>query len=217
MKKLVGLALLLCLVAVPVAMADGYYATKADYHNGVLTPGTPPAGGGGSLQGGDTCASPPTNIPGQGAGGMFMDTGTTVGADNTVGTLPIACNGNYTTVGGEDVIYEFTTGAAASPTFTVATTSLDYDPSIYLTTTCGNGTTCPAGAGADNCFAANAGGNPCGAVSTESFGPIALAASTQHFFYVDSFYAAGGQRSAGPYNLTVAGALPVELIDFSVE
>lgn len=220
MKKFVGLALVMCFLVVPLALADGYYATKADYRNGILTPGEPPAAGstgGGSLAGGDTCASPPTNIPGLGGGGMFTDGGTTVGADDTVSSVPIACNGNYTSTAGEDVIYEFTTGPAANPTFTVTTSSLDYDPSIYLTTTCGDGTTCPAGAGADNCFAANAGGNPCGAVSDESFGPIALAAGTQHFFYVDSFYAVGGTNSAGPYNLTVTGPLPVELIDFTIE
>ncbi|MEM7482160.1 MAG: hypothetical protein AAF481_13370 [Acidobacteriota bacterium] len=204
--KYVVLAAALLLVA-GVVTADVYYDTKEDYRNGIVAGNQPTAGT-------DTCASP-TVIPGVGGGDTFNDGGTTVGNTDTVGTVPISCNGNYTTVAGPDEIYTFTTGPANNATFLVTTPDANYDPSIYVLTTCNDGTSCVAGA--DNCFAANAGGNPCGAVSDETFGPVALAGNTQHFFYVDSFYAVGGTRDDGPYNLAITGPLPVELIEFTIE
>lgn len=185
----------------------GYFATKADERNGLLTPGAPP-----ETAGTDTCAAPTaiTSLP-------FNDTGTTVGATNTVGTIPIACNGNYTTVAGPDHIYTFTTDAvdANNLTFAVTTTDPSYDISIYILSTCNSGPSCVIGA--DNCFGQNAPGNPCGAVSDETIGPTSLAMGSTFFFYIDSFYAVGGTRDDGPYALSVTGMLPVELMEFSVD
>ncbi|MEM7051358.1 MAG: hypothetical protein AAF604_16930 [Acidobacteriota bacterium] len=204
--KYIAMVVAVLMVAMGV-YADLYYDSKADYRNGIVAGETPPAGT-------DDCSSP-TVIPGVGPGGMFSDGGTTVGNTDTVGTVPIGCNGNYTTVAGPDEIYTFTTGGGNNATFTVTTSDANYDPSIYILTTCNDGTSCVAGS--DDCFAANAGGNPCGAVSDETIGPVALAGATQHFFYVDSFYAVGGTRDDGPYNLTITGPLPVELIEFTIE
>lgn len=207
MKTKVLVMVVAVLMIVAGVSADVFYNTKQDYKNGIAAGDTPTAGS-------DTCAAP-TVIPGIGVGGNFSDGGTTVGNTNTVGTIPIACNGNYTTVAGPDEIYTFTTGPANNATFAVTTTDANYDPSIYILTTCNNGASCVAGS--DNCFAQNAGGNPCGAVSDETIGPVALAGNTQHFFYVDSFYAVGGTRDDGPFNLSITGPLPVELIEFTIE
>lgn len=208
-RKTLALTLVTLIAMAPVALAaGGHYATKADYRNGVMTPGEIP------LDGSDTCAAPPT-IPGLGVGQMYNDTGTTVGKTNTVGTIPLACNGNYTTVAGPDAIYTFTTGPTPNPTFLVTTTSTTYDPSIYILGTCNDGTSCIVGS--DDCFGQTTPGNPCGAVSDESFGPTPLPASSTLFFYVDSFYGPASPNGAGPYSLTVTGPLPVELIDFEIE
>ena len=84
----------------------------------------------------------------------------------------------------------------------------------------GDGTTCLTGAAADDCFARNAGTNPCGAVSRESFGPVAFAAG-DYFFYVDSFYVSPNAlgRDSGRYDLRVEGGplVPVELLSFTVD
>lgn len=207
--KTLVLTLVALTVVVPAAFAaGGHYATKADYRNGILTPGDAP------LDGSDTCAAPPT-IPGLAAAQVFNDSGTTIGKTNTVGTIPLACNGNYTTVSGPDAIYTFTTGPTPNPSFLVTTPDDAYDPSIYILSTCNDGTSCVVGA--DNCFARSTGGNPCGAVSDEQIGPVALPASATLFFYVDSFYAVGNNLGDGPFDLTVTGPLPVELIDFEIE
>lgn len=175
-RKSLALTLAALTLTIPVAYAEGgHYATKADYKNGILTPGEAP------LDGSDTCAAPPV-IPGLAAAQVFNDSGTTIGKTNTVGTIPLACNGNYTTTAGPDAIYTFTTGPTPNPTFLVTTTDDSYDPSIYILSTCNSGPTCVVGA--DNCFARTTAGNPCGAVSDEQFGPVALPASTTLFFYV---------------------------------
>lgn len=205
-----ALFLLAFLVAVPAAYAaGGHYATKADEKAGVLTPGEVP------LAGGDTCGTE-TPIPPLGIGGTFFDTGDTTGKSNTVGTLPAGCS-DYTSVAGPDHIYTFTTGASNpnNPSFLVQTSDDDYDPSIYILGTCGSAATCVTGS--DGCFARTNPFNPCGPVSDEQIGPQAFAMNTQFFFYIDSFYAIGNGQESGPYNLTVTGPLPVELIDFSVE
>jgi hypothetical protein len=187
-----------------IGTASAQEYTKADYNNGVPPPITE--------DGGDTCAeaTPIGAVP-------FTDTGTTVGNTNTVAAVPLSCNGNYTTVNGEDGIYVFTTaGGIGNLTLELEPDSADYDPSIYVLTTCDDGNTCAPGFGADNCFAENAPGNPCGVVGTETIGPLAFPDNT-YFFYVDSFYTEGGLRSAGPFTLTVSGVLPAELLDFQVD
>jgi hypothetical protein len=208
-SKVLTLTALGLALGVPAAFAaGGHYATKADYRNGVLTPGEVP------LDGSDTCAAP-TVIPGLASGETYNDNGTTVGKTNTVGTIPLSCNGNYTTVAGPDAIYTFTTNTGTNATFTVWTTSPTFDLSIYILATCNNGPSCVVGS--DDCFGETTPGNPCGAVSLEELGPVALPDSTTLFLYVDSFYGVGTPNGSGPYTLAVEGPLPVELIEFEIE
>jgi len=202
-KKHLAIALGLCAAAIPAtdlaAETVAGYATKADYRAGRVTQlaleeRVPEDGG-------DTCAAPTpiATVP-------FVDAGTTVGKTNTVGTLPLACNGNYTTVAGPDSIYSLTLGPGNNLTFLVTTTEANYDPSIYLLVTCNDGATCALGA--DNCFARNTAGNPCGAVSDEEFTASGLPPGT-YYFYVDSFYSAASPLGAGPYSLSVTGTLGI--------
>ena len=178
------------------ASAEMGYATKADYRNGVMTDlgsaaaAVPKAGG-------DTCATPTAIGP-----TPYTDSGTTLGAVNDVAAVPIACNGNYTAVAGPDHIYSVTVGAGNNLSFT-ATPTAAWDPSIYLLSTCGTGTSCVTGAddGLSN--------------TAESFSASGLAAGT-YFFYVDSFYSTGA-LSAGPYTVDITGTVPVELQGFSVD
>jgi hypothetical protein len=201
--KNVSLCCLLLAVTPLASAADGYYATKADYRAGrpselpapleTLVPGT--------NAGGDTCASPTvfSTTP-------FNDSGTTVGANNTVGTLPITCNTVYTQVAGPDVIYQFGLNPTHSGVVISVTPSGGYDTSIYLLTSCGTGTTCPNGAGSD---AAGANG-----VETISATVTNALPTSTYFLFIDSFYATGA-LSAGAYALSVTGTLPVELLEFS--
>jgi hypothetical protein len=204
-----GLLLVAAQVVAAEALPDGYYATKADYRAGIVTLGPlPQPDFAPSLDaGGDTCATPPTIF----STTPFNDTSTTIGANNTVTTLPIACNSNYTQVAGPDVIYRFTMG----PTHTavgITVTPTGWDASIYLLTACpagtGNTGACPSGAGSD------AGGTGI-AETISATATNALPAGT-YFLFVDSFFASGPD-AAGPYSLAVSGTLPVELIDFSLE
>jgi hypothetical protein len=185
---IMALASSLCLVG--AAHAD-YYATKADERNNVLTSGSVPHQGG-------TCATPNnfTATP-------FNDTGTTVGGTNTVATIPAGCS-DYTAVAGPDLVYSFTVGTGSNLTFTLSTSTATYDPSIYLLSTCGNGTTCVIGADAGLQGA------------TETFNTAALTAGTTYFFYVDSFYATTSALSSGAYTLDITGTLPVELSKFEI-
>jgi len=200
--------LLVCGVTA-VSLAD-YYATKADYRIGRLTPGGPSPDRAGT----DDCVAP-TSLSLTG-GFPVIDPGDTTGATSIIDAIPLACNGVYTSVAGPDHIYTFDVGAAtATLSFQVTTSDPDYDPSIYVVTTCGDGTTCVNGAASDSCFAVNQAGNPCGANSDEAFGPVIFPQGT-FFFVVDSFYQPGDPsgRDVGPYALTL---LPVELMTFTVE
>lgn len=145
----------------------------------------------------------------------FTDSGTTVGANNTVATVPLACNGFYTQVAGPDVIYSFQISArGANPQITSSTTSPLFDQSIYIL----NGATgvmCPAGTGntAANCLqGADEVFN--GATETINAGQMGtLPLNTPLYLFIDSFYSTGG-ASAGPYtvtmqDVTVPGAGPV--------
>lgn len=142
--------------------------------------------------GGDTCAAPTViaSLP-------YTDMATTVGATSDINTVPAACNGSYTTVNGPDVIYSVTMGAPPNNiTFSLDPTGTDWDPSIYILTTCGTSTTCTAGRGAD------AGG----ANGTETVTMTNVPAGT-YFFYVDSFYQPANGLSQGTYTLNVTGNL----------
>ena len=139
---------------------------------------------------------------------------------NQPGDIPcanplVACS-TYTQVLGPDHVYTFTAFVGNSLTFLVHPTDDDYDTSVYLTTICGDGASCETGI--DACYARTNGGNPCGAVSDETFGFVVLPAGV-YYLYVDSWYAPGNPDGydSGSYDLTVNGTLPVELIEFSVE
>ncbi len=142
--------------------------------------------------GGDTCAMPTliTSLP-------YTDMGTTVGATNDIAGVPAACNGFYTTVNGPDVIYSVTMGAPPNNiTFSLDPTGANWDPSIYVLTTCSDGMTCAAGRGAD----------ALGANGTEVVTMTNVPAGT-YFFYVDSFYSTASMLAQGTYTLSVTGNL----------
>ncbi len=225
MKTKICMAVMAALVLATAASAQrgGYYATKADERAGRLTPGVqqalPPSIGN---AGGDTCAAA-TVIP-NGAGN-FTDSGTTIGANNTVTSVQAGCS-NYTTVAGPDVIYTFTlgpVGARGTPlTITLTPTgATGYDPAIYTLSTAGVG--CPAGTAvaATNCVNGADAGLANAAETITDAETDAMAPGT-YFLFVDSFYSAGTagapNRHNGPYDLVVgARPLPVELLDFSID
>lgn len=192
-----GLALATVLGQSATADTTEIFASKPDYHNGVLSEidltGIP------VREGGPDCAQPEPidSVP-------YSDSGDTTGAPNTIATVPLACNGNYTTVAGPDHVYSLEVGPNNDLTFSLTTSSSTYDPSIYLVSDCSDGNSCVVGA--DDCFGASTGGNPCGSVSDESFSVSDLTPGIYHF-YVDSFYAAASPNGSGPYALDVTGTL----------
>jgi len=141
------------------------------------------------LAGSDDC--PGTDIP---INNVFTDNGTTIGANNTVNSIPLSCNGFYTATAGPDVIYRFTlpplANRGSSCTLTLDPTGANWDPSIYILSTCGNGTTCVRGAD-------SVGTNGTEQITDAQFD--AIPAGT-YYFFVDSFYASGA-LSAGTYTL----------------
>lgn len=222
-KLLMAAMATVLLASAATAQRSGYYATKADERAGRLTPGVQTAPSGAVTNaGGDACAAA-TVIP-NGAGN-FTDSGTTVGANNTVNTLNAGCS-NYTTVAGPDVIYTFALGAVANRgtplTITVTPTgATGYDPAIYTLSTAGTG--CPAGTAVTvtNCVNGADAGLANTAETITDAETDAMAPGT-YFLFVDSFYSAGTaaapNRHNGPYDLVVgARPLPVELLDFSID
>jgi hypothetical protein len=206
-KVLLGVIALIAVCGVLTPAVADYYATKADYRQGRVTrgPALPKAGT-------DDCTSP-TSIPST----PFNDTGDSTGATDSVNGIPLGCNGIYAQVAGGDHIYTFDVTAGNSLTFTLSTSSVTYDPSIYILSTCGDGNSCQIGS--DNCFSTQF-VQPAGCQgddSTEVINAPELTAGT-YFFYVDSFYPTDNPTSAtGPYTLDVTGSLPVELIEFDVK
>lgn len=148
-----------------------------------------------------TDACPGTNIP---AGTSFNDTGTTIGANNTVTSIPITCNGVYTTSAGPDVIYQFVLPdlAARTPTCTISLdpTGANWDPAIFLLSTTSPG--CPSGTGnaiTTNCVVGDDNG---GSNVTEGITDAQMDAlpAGRYYLFVDSFYSTGA-LSAGTYSL----------------
>lgn len=134
----------------------------------------------------DTCASP---APVLGA----SDTGDTTGKANDIATVPLGCNGNYLSVAGPEVLYRLVLGTGNAVTITV-TPSAGYDPSIYLLSTCGNGTTCNSGWGADKGLAGQA------ETLTLSGVPAGI-----YYLAVDSFFPATDTQSRGTFTITATG------------
>ena len=209
----------IALGGVAQAAQGGYYKTKADEKAGRVTPGRPPAARADAPKsGGETCATATTI-----AALPFNDSDDTTGHVDDNGTLPGGCS-DYTTTGGPDLIYSFTTGAGNSVAFNVTPTTPTYDVSIYVLGTCGSSATCVIGA--DACLANNQPQVPgCTDGDGDEDIPATAFATGTHAFYVDSFYAAGapcgGQGNqicgSGAYNLSVTGTLPAQLLHIGIE
>jgi hypothetical protein len=144
--------------------------------------------------GGDSCASAtviaslPYNDP----------AGSTSGADDTSASfLRSACNNPAHPLSrlGPDVFYSFMiVGFGNSLTFTVTPDSAaEYDPAIYVLSTCPNLNTCVAGSDA------NGSGQP------ETLTVSGLATGTYYFGVDSSFSAKEGAIAAGSYTLNVTG------------
>ena len=168
------------------------------------------------LAGTDACPGTPIPSGTYTSGAPYTDTGNTTGANNTVGTIPAACNGFYATVAGPDHIYSFQISArGANPQIRASTSSTTtHDLSIYIL----NGTTgamCPAGTGnsVTNCVtgADDTVCNPTCPDEVIGSGKMnTLPLNTPLHFFVDSFYSAASGLGAGAYTIamqdvTVAG------------
>jgi hypothetical protein len=155
-----------------------------------------------ALAGGDLCSPAPPEISTL----PFNDTGTTTGmADNSTGSLPgfspdCGIVGSGPSRPGPDVFYRFTIlGPGNILTFSLTTSSNQFDPAIYVLSACGNLDTCQGGA--DDPFG--------GAGDPEMLTVSNLAAGT-YYFGVDSAYPVGpGNPSDGPYALSVTGSFGV--------
>lgn len=135
----------------------------------------------------------------------YADSGNNTGAPDIISTVPSACS-QFLTVEGPQVVYSFVPGSGANLTFTVNPTDGNYDPAVYLVSTCADGNSCISGA--DDALY----GDP------ESFSVSTLTAGTTYYLHVDSFYAVGSTygSESGPFDLNVTGTFPVELQEFEI-
>lgn len=141
--------------------------------------------------GGDTFATA-TPIP---AGPLsYSDTGTTLGANNTVSSLLANVNGQYTAVAGPDVFYILEIAVGGTVIFTLDPTGANWDPSIYLTNSLLTANNPGAGPGS--------GADAVGSNGTETV-TFNVTPGT-YYLVIDSFYASGA-LSAGTFSLTVGG------------
>lgn len=170
------------------------------------------------LTGGDNC--PGTAIPNgtYTAAAPFADSGTTAGANNTVGTARVDATNPciegyaafYSSALAPDHIYTFTLSArGANPRITVDGAGT-YDVSTYILSN--NGTACPAGTGnvAQNCLVGtdvNFDGNP---EIIDSVKMNSLPLGVPLYLFVDSFYAAATPST------TNNGAYTVSMQDVTV-
>ena len=166
-------------------------------------PGGPPR------LGSDNC--PPTARLTCLVGGMMFDSGTTVGANNTVTQLVNGCP-SLTSVPGPDVAYQLSNELFFSMAVAV-TPQAGYDVAVYLLSNTSEA--CPAGVSnaVHNCVAAVNAGGP--GVTETLFPPPNLPIG-QYFLFVDSV-SASGAASAGTYTIQLLVLCPVELIDYSIE
>ena len=164
------------------------------------------------MAGSDNCPGTPVPSGVYTAAAPYTDSGTTIGANDTVQQVNLGCvispQSTYTQVAGPDQIYSFTIGAlGANPQISVTPNNTSYDTSIYILSS--TGTACPAGTDnvVTNCIAGNdtaaLGGTE--AISAAQISSLPL--NTQLYLFVDSFYETPGQtgnvRHQGPYTLTI--------------
>lgn len=124
----------------------------------------------------------------------YMDTGTTLGANNTINSLLANVNGVYTQVAGPDVFYRLDIAVGGTITFALDPTGANWDPSIYITTSMDGASNPGAGAGSGD---DNGGSNV-----TESV-TFNLTPGT-YYLVIDSFYGSGA-LSAGTYTMNLSG------------
>ncbi|NOT48716.1 MAG: VCBS repeat-containing protein [Acidobacteria bacterium] len=164
--------------------------------------------------GGDNC--PGTTIPSgtYTAATPFTDSGTTAGANNTVGTARINATigciegyaATYSSAMAPDHIYTFTLSArGANPRITVTPGNATYDTSVYILNS--SGTACPAGTGntATNCLVGtdvNFDNTP-EIINATKMNSLPLGVPL--YLFVDSFYAANTPptTNSGPYTVTM--------------
>ncbi len=155
------------------------------------------------LAGADNCPGTPIPAGTYTVATPFTDSGNTNGANNTVTSIPAACNGYYAQVAGPDHIYSFQISArGGNPQIRATTTTSTYDMSIYIL----DGTTgamCPAGPGATvtNCLV---GADNTLAPGAETIGAGlmgSLPLNTPLYLFIDSFY--GTPPNSGAYTVTM--------------
>jgi hypothetical protein len=140
--------------------------------------------------GGDTCATATViaSLP-------YNDSGDTTNATNDPLFLNAGCSqGGASSRPAPDVVYSITVFPGNSLTFTV-NPSANFDASIYILSTCGNGSSCTqhSDTGKQDVI--------------ETIGPITLPVGT-HYFYVDSVWDPFKEGpDHGPYTLSVTGTL----------
>lgn len=106
-----------------------------------------------AFAGRDDCPGAPIPSGTYTSAAPFMDTGTTVGADNTINETRFVdyCYYAYE-AGGPDQIYSFTlTGLGSNPKIQVSTSSSVYRPLIYVMSNKFNRVGCPGGTGNSVC------------------------------------------------------------------
>jgi hypothetical protein len=150
-----------------------------------------------TFAGGDACPGNAVPAGNYTVGSPYLDSGTTVGANNTVTSIQAGCS-NYLTNPGPDHIYSFKISArAAAAQISMTTTTGTYDPSIYIL----NGTTgamCPAGTAnaVTNCLQGADDGVGGGGETITTAEVNTLPLNTQLYLFVDSFYSTGAGSGA---------------------
>jgi FG-GAP-like repeat len=145
----------------------------------------------------------------------FTDTGTTIGANDTVTQIQAGCS-DYSQVAGPDLIYSFKISAlGASPQIQLTPSNGSYDPAIYILDG-STGLACPAGVGnsVTNCLTGHDAGFAGQPETLSSAAISALPLNTQLYLFIDSFYvsvAASGAYTLTLKDITVAGATPANV------
>lgn len=155
------------------------------------------------LAGRDDCPGAPIPSGTYTAAAPFMDSGTTVGADNTVNQARFVdyCYYAYE-ADGPDQIYSFTlTGFGSDPTIQVSTSSSVYRPLIYVMSNKFNRVGCPSGTGNTVCglhtiaYAQNG----TAALGRQSVQQLPL--NVPLYLFIDG--QTTGPKSSGPYTLRI--------------